>query len=135
MQRTAILLTGALLTQFTPFAPRVIAAPPPGHLSAENAIELVGAASGSNTKPNTPAADLPHLGTVLSATDSNAFTYLEVRDNETGKPRWLAVPRMAVKTGDKVRFDEGGVMTNFYSRKHGVTFESIMFVKNIALVP
>jgi hypothetical protein len=107
----------------------VRAAPPLDHPGAEKAIDALGIRDSG-----APATALPHGGIVISSTDANSFTYLEVRDDETGKPRWLAVPRHTFKPGDRVRFDEGGLMTNFFSRKLNVTFESILFVKRIVVV-
>ena len=118
-----------LATAIAAFTQAVLAAPPPGHPAAEQAIEAIGAPSSTVSD-----AELPHSGVVLSATDANSFTYVEVLDDESGKPRWLAVPRQAFSVGDRVRFDEGGRMSNFFSRKLNITFESILFVKRIAVV-
>lgn len=106
------------------------AEPPPGHPGAQQAIDALG------VPPSTRSdAELPYSGVVLSATDANSFTYLEVRDDESGRPRWLAVPRHSFRPGDRVRYDEGGRMTNFFSRKLNTTFESILFVRRIIVLP
>jgi hypothetical protein len=123
--RAATLLATGIVASTLP----VLAAPPPGHPGAEQAIDAIGAVTSSTSN-----ADLPHSGVVISATDANSFTYVEVLDDESGKPRWLAVPRQPFAAGDRVRFDEGGLMNNFYSRKLNVTFDSILFVKRIGIV-
>lgn len=123
MRHALILLAGIA-------AGAVQAEPPPGHPGAVQAIDALG------VPPSTRSdAELPHSGVVLSAVDANSFTYLEVRDDESGRPRWLAVPRHSFRPGDRVRYDEGGRMNNFFSRKLNTTFESILFVRRIIVLP
>ena len=69
---------------------------------------------------------LPHKGKVLSSMDASIYTYIEVSEN--GKTLWLAAPTVAVKKGDTVRFSDGAVMTNFFSKSLNRTFESVVFV-------
>ena len=100
------------------------AEPPPGHPSAEQAIGLLGVPDNSGIA----AQDLPYLGTVLSAMDSNAFTFIEVKEDQAVSPRWIAAPRITLVAGDRIRFDDGRLMRNFHSRKLDITFAAISFV-------
>lgn len=107
-------------------ATAAFAAPPPGHPSAREAVEMLGVPP----SPGLPASTLPHTGTVRTARDSNAFTFIEV-DIETADgrgTRWIAAPLMRIAPGDTIRFDDGRLMRNFYSRKHQISFDTITFV-------
>ena len=74
---------------------------------------------------------LPRKGKVLSSIDASIYTYIEVSEN--GKTLWLAAPTVAVKKGDMIRFSDGAVMSNFYSKSLNRTFESIVFVGKAAV--
>ena len=54
-------------------------------------------------------------GRVLNTMDSGGYTYIEV--DEEGQTHWLALPETTVKSGDTIRYADGAVMKNFYSRK------------------
>jgi len=71
-------------------------------------------------------------GRVVSFIDSAGYTYLEVDQN--GKTIWIAANEIKVKPGDLVRFDEGMLMTNFYSDSLKRMFASMRFVNAIAVV-
>lgn len=79
-----------------------------------------------------PAAMTPHevpltqQATVLSIISVPSYTYIEATQGK--KTIWLAAASMAVKKGDVVRFDDGMVMDNFYSKTLKRTFPSIIFV-------
>ena len=100
------------------------AAPPPGHPSAEQAIGILGVPG----NPDSPASALPNAGVVQFAQDSNAFTFIEVIPDGSTTTQWIAAPRVDVKGGDRIRYDNGRLMQHFYSRKLGITFEAITFV-------
>lgn len=108
----------------------VSAEPPPGHPSAEQAGRLLG------LPPARPPGELPYAGTVLKAMDSNAFTYIEVREATAAgaTSRWIAAPRIAVAPGARIGYDDGRLMTGFHSRKLDITFESITFVNRVAIL-
>lgn len=78
-----------------------------------------------------PKLNLTQEGTVLSSIDQSQYTYIEVSQNK--KSLWLATTRVAVKKGDRIRFDEGMVMTNFHSKGLNRTFPSIAFVSHVAV--
>ena len=95
------------------------AAPPPGHPSPMEASQILGVSS-------KPDIALPNAGVVEQAIDSNQYTYVGLR-SENGT-KWLAVTRMQLAAGDKVRYGEGARMTNFYSKALKRTFPEILFV-------
>ncbi len=97
------------------------AEPPAGHPS-------VGQAQGYLQVPE--AESLPHQGQVLQSIPSNDYVYLQVTKVDGGT-RWLAAPREKVTVQSYIRYSDGTVMQNFYSRKHKRTFNEVMFVKRI----
>ena len=58
--------------------------------------------------------------------DANNYSYLKVAEN--GNSYWIAVPRMDVKSGEKITFSKFMEMKNFKSETLGRTFESVLFV-------
>ncbi len=102
------------------------AAPPPGHPSPAQAMEML-------MPDKAPApSELPNQGKVLSSTDANDFTYIEVE--RAGTTEWIAAPKMAVKPGSTIRYEEGSVMTNFYSKLLQRTFSRVLFVGHVAVM-
>jgi hypothetical protein len=104
-----------------------VAAPPPGHPSPAQASEML-----MPDKPPTPG-ELPNRGKVLGSMDANEFTYIEVARDD-GRREWIAGPKMALKAGSTIRYEEGSVMANFYSKLLKRTFPSVMFVGHISVV-
>ncbi len=81
------------------------------------------------------AAQLPNSGKVLNVIDANEYSYIEVSHGD-GKPsEWLAAQKMPLKIGSTIRYDEGALMTNFYSKLLKRTFASVMFVNYVAVTP
>lgn len=74
---------------------------------------------------------LTQSGTVLSTLSVPSYTYVEVSQNN--KKMWVAAATSAVKKGDKVKFDDGMVMDNFYSKTLKRTFPSIVFVNSLVI--
>ena len=108
-------------------AATAVAAPPPGHPSPAEARDLL-------MPDKAPApSELPNRGRVVAAIDANEFTYIEVERD--GRREWIAAPKMAVKPGVTLRWEDGSVMTNFYSKLLKRTFASVMFVGFVAVVP
>lgn len=100
------------------------AAPPAGHPTPAAAAGMMSPAPVSD-------AELTQKGKVLSTTDANEYTYIEVaQGNQT---TWLAAQKLALKKGDLIRFDNGAVMTNFYSKLLKRTFPSVMFVNRVVV--
>jgi hypothetical protein len=103
-----------------------VAAPPPGHPSVEQAAQVM-------QLPRNPNLDqLPNRATVLQSIPSNDYVYIEVR-NEQGQ-FWLAAPRMVLQVGDKVRFSNGTLMRNFYSKKQQRSFDAVWFVSRVEVM-
>lgn len=104
-------------------ASSALAAPPPGHPSPAQARELL--------LPDQPpkAADLPNVGKVISTIDANEFTYIEV--DRGGRIEWIAAQKMPIQAGSTIRYEEGAVMNDFYSKLLKRSFPSVMFVNDV----
>ncbi|HJW27511.1 MAG TPA: hypothetical protein VJ576_21645 [Rhodocyclaceae bacterium] len=100
-------------------ATAAVAAPPSGHPSPAQAMQMM------QKEP----VELTRTGKVLSHIDSNEYTYVEV--SEKGNTLWLAAPRTELKDGDTVRFPDGVVMRDFYSKLLQRTFPAVMFVESV----
>jgi hypothetical protein len=74
---------------------------------------------------------LTQSGKVLSTINVPSYTYVEL--SQGNKTMWLAASTVAVKKGDLVRFDDGMVMNNFYSKTLKRSFPSIVFVSALAV--
>jgi hypothetical protein len=102
-----------------------VQAAPAGHPSRAMSADMLKAPK------NTPDADLPLKGKVLSTVEASEYTYIEVAQ---GKEKlWLAAPKVAVKKDAVVRFEDGAVMTNFRSKLLDRTFPSVMFVNRVVV--
>lgn len=114
----------ALIALATLSMSAAFAAPPAGHPTPAAAAGMMSPAPISD-------AELTQKGKVLSTTDANEYTYIEVaQGNQT---TWLAAQKLALKKGDQIRFDNGAVMTNFYSKLLKRTFPSVMFVNRVVV--
>lgn len=100
-----------------------IAAAPPGHPSTDAAADML------QLPKATSDADLPRKGRVISAIDTNQYTYIEVEQDK--KTLWLAAPTVAVKKDNVIRYDDGAEMINFYSKTLKRTFPSVMFIGRV----
>lgn len=76
-----------------------------------------------------PEQELTQQASVLTTINVPKYTYIEVLQDK--KTRWLASTTTTVKKGDTIRFDQGMVMTNFYSKRLKRTFPNIAFVENM----
>lgn len=76
-----------------------------------------------------PAKKLTQQASVLSVQNVPPYSYIEVSQNK--QTRWLASTAPGVKKGDVIRFDDGMIMTNFYSKSLKRTFPSIAFVNQV----
>ena len=106
-----------------------LAEPPPGHPSAEQAVGILGVPDNQSAA----AHELTRSGTVLSARDSNAFTFIEIKEADAGPIRWIAAPKTALVAGHRIRFDEGRLLRNFHSKKLNITFDAITFVNRVVV--
>jgi len=87
--------------------------------------------------PVNPHAGMPQQpmltqsGKVLSTISVPSYTYVEVSQGK--KTMWLAAATSPVKKGDMVRFDDGMVMTDFYSKSLKRSFPRIAFVNSLVI--
>jgi hypothetical protein len=117
MPRPSRHLPALLIALLLP-AGTVLAAPPPGHPSVEQANRALGL---------DPSGDeLPLSGTVIEAEDSNNYTYLLIERD--GSQQWLAAPRLRVAPGNTLRYAPGRTIANFHSKKLRRTYPSVTFV-------
>ena len=106
-----------LLLSATPLI--VTAAPPPGHPSPAQAMDWM-------RPEKAPAPEQLRLqGKVLSTMPANEYTYIELETDQGTV--WLAAPRMDITVGGVVRYENGFVMTNFYSKLLQRTFPRVLF--------
>lgn len=70
-------------------------------------------------------------GKVKSLIDVPSYTYIEV--SQGNRTIWLAASTVAVKKGDTIQFDNGMVMTNFFSKSLKRSFPSIYFVNSVVV--
>lgn len=89
------------------------------------------AADTAKQVPGPHEVQLTQEAKVLSTIDAPPYTYFEVMQN--GKTVWLAGATVAAKKGDVIRFDDGMIMTNFYSKTLKRTFPSITFVNRVVI--
>lgn len=118
------MMRGVVLAVAMGLSAAVMAAPPSGHPTVEQANQAL--------KLPPSEADLNHEGKVLQSIPSNEYVYIEVKSE--GRNRWLAAPATELKTGDTVRFPNGTVMSNFYSKRLQRTFDEVLFVGRIKVV-
>lgn len=102
-----------------------LAAPPPNHPTPAQAMDIL-----KHEQPKAPG-DLPNQGKVISTIGANEFTYIEVERN--GAIEWIAAPLMAINPGSTIRYEEGSVMTNFYSKLLKRTFPTVTFVGHVII--
>lgn len=105
-----LVFSAAAVAADAPAAP----AAPAGHAAAKQATEFA------------------HKGKVLNSINASIYTYVEVADGN--KTVWLAAPTVAVKKGDTVGFDDGSIMTNFFSKSLNRTFETLIMVNKVVVL-
>lgn len=115
-------IAGSLLL----LASSAIALPPPGHPTVEQAAQAM-------QLPRNPNLDhLPNRATVLQSISSNDYVYIEVQNGD-GR-FWLAAPSEALQQGDIIRFSNGTLMRDFYSKKQQRTFDAVWFVSRVEVI-
>jgi len=119
-----ISLTRCCLTAMLSVGPIALAvgAPPPGHPTPADAMRLM------RPQPDGPVP-LSRSGRVLQHMDANQYTYLQVQEGD--RALWLAAPKTPLVDGSTVRFPDGVVMRDFYSRLLARTFPAIIFVRAV----
>ena len=103
-----------------------LAGPPPGHPTVEAVADAM-------QLPRNPNLDhLPNTATVVQAIPSNDYVYVEVKNAEG--QFWLAAPATALEPGQPVRFSNGTLMQDFYSKRHNRTFDAVWFVSRVEAI-
>lgn len=70
---------------------------------------------------------------MVSSLKVESYTYVEVsHDNKT---EWIVVDLMELQPGSQVKYEEGAVMDNFYSKFLNRTFPRVMFVSDFSVLP
>lgn len=82
-------------------------------------------------EPAPKVKDLKHEGKVISAINANEFTYLELE--RAGIVEWVVAPLLTIKVGSTIRYEDGSMMANFYSKVIERTFPTIRFVGEILI--
>ena len=77
-------------------------------------------------------APLPNKGMVLQTIETKRYLYIEVSDN--GLNKWLAAPQMKLEKGASIRYGEGVLMTNFYSKELKRSFPVVIFTGKIQVL-
>jgi hypothetical protein len=75
---------------------------------------------------------LPNRAMVLQSILSNDYVYIEVQ-NEEGQ-FWLAAPAEELNKGENIRYSNGTLMHDFYSKKHQRTFDAVWFVSRVEVI-
>lgn len=70
-------------------------------------------------------------GTVVSSLNTESYTYVEISKND--QSAWIVGPLVTVKPGNHVKFEEGAIMSGFYSKQLNRTFPTVMFVQDITV--
>lgn len=124
-KHAAILIARHVLALAALIALPVFAAPPAGHPSPAQARDML--------LPDKPpgASELPNEGTVVDVIHANEFTYLEVA--RSNAKEWIAVQKMEIRPGTRIRYEDGAVMRDFYSKLLKRTFPSVMFINHLAV--
>jgi len=77
---------------------------------------------------------LPNEARVVQHIKAAGYSYLAVERSD-GLQAWLAAPVMEIEPGTRVRFPNGVVMTNFFSKELKRNFPAIMFVGEVQVLP
>ena len=120
MKQTSCIMVALVMTGHYGLA---LAVQPPGHPSVDTTTELLKLPKGQ--------AAYTHSGRVIEAIDSNNYTYILVETDQS--KRWLAAPKTDLQPGQKIRFPDGALMRNFYSKSLKRTFQNILFVSGVAV--
>lgn len=86
-----------------------------------------------NSKNNAENLDGVHKVIVKEILQANAYTYLNVTENETDQ--WIAVSKMDAKLGETYYFKDFMEMKYFESKDLGRAFESIYFIEDLKTSP
>ncbi len=88
----------------------------------------------SNAKAEAAEAEMKMEATVLSMLNSEGYSYIEVQLIDG--VAWFAVPNANLKLvkGDRIRFGNGLLMPNFYSKQLQRSFKILLFMEKVEKV-
>ena len=78
------------------------------------------------------SAAIADEGTVVSSLNTDSYTYVEISKNDQNV--WIVGPLVAVTPGNKVKYEEGAIMKDFYSKQLERNFPTVMFVQEVIVV-
>lgn len=78
------------------------------------------------------AGQYPNQGKVLDTMDASIYTYIQVTTAKD--PVWLAASRTKVAKGATIRYPNGAMMNNFYSKSLNRTFDTLIMIDKIEVV-
>ena len=79
--------------------------------------------------PHAPSGKIANNeGIVVDVIDTTGYTYMELENG--GNRFWIAAPTTKVNKGDRIRFVQDMVMTNFTSKTLNRTFGTLVFVSS-----
>lgn len=91
-------------------------------------LSLTACSKKEETKPVT--AEGVHTGKVIDKINASNYSYLQLEEN--GNTYWIAAPQMQVEKGETVQFAKAMEMKNFHSEALNRTWETILFVSDVA---
>ncbi|MEE8185717.1 MAG: hypothetical protein V3T96_04920 [Thermodesulfobacteriota bacterium] len=89
--------------------------------------EKLAASFAKDVKPK-----LPNKGVVKEILQTDTYTYIQV--SVKGGDAWLAAPKIELDVNTQIRFSEGNLMSDFYSKTLDRTFPTIYFVELVKKV-
>lgn len=95
------------------------------------AVALLSLTACSKKEESKPVnAEGVHTGKVIDKINASNYSYLQLEEN--GNTYWIAAPQMQVEKGETVQFAKSMEMKNFHSEALNRTWESILFVSDVA---
>lgn len=108
----------------------------PGGVAAQVAPHgTQSARAGQAPSSPSPANSQTGQGRVKNVALAGGYTYLEVVPHPGGSSLWLAAPQATVQAGENIAWNGGAVMQNFAAKALGRSFDQIIFVGTITVLP
>ncbi|MCU7491460.1 MAG: hypothetical protein HF312_07650 [Ignavibacteria bacterium] len=95
------------------------------------AVALLSLTACSKKEDSKPvSAQGVHTGKVIDKINASNYSYLQLEEN--GNTYWIAAPQMQIEKGETVQFAKSMEMKNFHSETLNRTWETILFVSDVA---
>ncbi|HEX2962613.1 MAG: hypothetical protein ACM3UR_05955 [Bacteroidota bacterium] len=95
------------------------------------AVALLSLTACSKKEESKPvSAQGVHTGKVIDKINASNYSYLQLEEN--GNTYWIAAPQMQIEKGETVQFAKSMEMKNFHSETLNRTWETILFVSDVA---